>query len=341
VKCECWSCRGADHGRTLSVDVAGDYDTLPDGAGATGPLIPVTFTPTFSIIVPTLHRPARLADCLRSLAALSYPKHGFEIVIVDDGSSPITEKQVADVARESGVVTQYLSRARGGPAKARNAGARAAGGRYLAFTDDDCVVSPEWLTHLERGLEADENAIVGGQTLNGLPDVLCSTASQLLIDYLYDYFHVELTGARFFTTNNLAVTAERFAESGGFDESFPLAAGEDREFCERWQREGGRLAYAEGAVVHHRHLLNLWRFLRQHFNYGRGAHFLHRSRVRDAGTGGLAARPRVEPLSFYVRLVAYPFTRGLRWRSVPLSGLMALSQTAYAAGYVLQRLSLL
>jgi GT2 family glycosyltransferase len=294
----------------------------------------VSFTPAFSIVIPTLHRPARLADCLRSLTALNYPRDRFEVVVVDDGASPVTEKQVADVARDSGIATQYVARTRVGPARARNAGARVAHGRFLAFTDDDCVVSPDWLTHLEQGLVADGTAIVGGQTLNGLPDVVCSTASQFLIDYLYGYFHVELTGARFFTTNNLAVTAERFAHSGGFDESFPLAAGEDREFCERWQREGGRLIYAERAVIHHLHLLNLWRFTRQHVNYGRGAHFLQQSR-----TGGFGAtRLRLEPLSFYVRLVTYPFTRETAWRAVPLSGLMVVSQFAYAAGYLYQRL---
>ena len=39
---------------------------------------------------------------------------------------------------------------------------------------------------------------------------------------------------RFLPSNNLAVSAKRFHEAGGFDAGFPLAGGEDREFCRRW-----------------------------------------------------------------------------------------------------------
>jgi hypothetical protein len=79
----------------------------------------------------------------------------------------------------------------------------------------------------------------------------------------------------------------------------------------------------------------LRRFVNQHFNYGRGADFLHRTRARYDGAG---RRPKLEPPSFYLNLVRYPFTRRLRGRALPLVGLMALSQIAYGAGYFFERL---
>jgi glycosyltransferase involved in cell wall biosynthesis len=296
--------------------------------------------PTFSIIVPTFYRPEHLARCLRALQTLNYPKAAYEIIVVDDASWGRTAGQVNELSTEGGPPIRYLAQRRGGPAKARNAGARAAAGRYLAFTDDDCEPSPSWLEALERPLRADGRKLVGGLTANALANLNCSKASQLLIDYLYDYYQVEKTGNRFFTTNNIACDAGVFRELGGFDETFPLAAGEDREFCERFQRRGGSMVFAEDAKVMHWHDLNLRRFAKQHFNYGRGADFLHRSRWAAMQASGNVVhpwRPKLERPSFYVNLVLYPFKRERGVAAWRLAALMGMSQMAYASGYVYQR----
>jgi glycosyltransferase involved in cell wall biosynthesis len=287
----------------------------------------------FSVIVPTYDRPAQLSRCLRALADLEYPREAFEVVVVDDGAAPGTQRIVETFSGE--LTVHLLSQPREGPASARNQGAARARGVYLAFTDDDCVPAPDWLRRLECCFTSHPTAAVGGVTINAIPAVHYSTASQLLIDYLYEYYKAEVTGARFFTSNNLALHAQGFREVGGFDESFPLPAAEDREFCERWQRSGRQLHYAEDVVVYHAHNLTLTSFVTQHFNYGRGADFLHRCRARYDGAGG---RPKLEPLSFYFNLVRYPLTQRRRGRALPLVGLMALSQAAYGAGYFYERL---
>ena len=288
----------------------------------------------FTIVVPTHGRPAALGRCLRSLTQLEFPHSTYEVIVVDDGEMLSSGDQDALRSAAGEVSLSIVSQARCGPATARNAGARLARGRYLAFTDDDCTPARDWLTCLARQLAAHPGALVGGATLNALPAVAFSTASQLLIDYLYDYYHVEMTGARFFTTNNMAMEADAFRTLGGFDGSFPLAAGEDREFCERWQRSGRPLIYAPDAQVAHAHELGLPGFVRQHFNYGRGADFLHRSRARAAHH---LRRPRLEPLSFYLNLVRYPLGRARLRQAMPLAALMCVSQAAYGVGYALQR----
>ena len=265
---------------------------------------------------------------------LDFPRSRYEVVVVNDGASAETEQSVAARAAASDLQVRCVSQPQAGPALARNAGAAVARGRFLAFTDDDCIPTADWLRRLEHRLTAHRSVIVGGRTLNALPTLLCSTASQMLIDYLYEHHQFSETSARFFTTNNMAMDARDFRESGGFNVTFPLAAAEDREFCERWQRLGGTLVYAEDALVKHEHRLSLWRYVRQHFNYGRGADFLRRSRAQlDAP----AWRPKVEPLSFYVKLVTYPFGRVTGLRAVALSLLLFVSQTAYVAGYLFQR----
>src|SRR5581483_8385630 len=96
-----------------------------------------------------------------------------------------------------------------------------------------------------------------------------------------------------------------FRALGGFDASFPMAAAEDRELCERWQSRGGCLVYADEAVVYHAHRLTLARYARQHFGYGRGAVHLHRARHKQG-----ESQPRLEPMRFYRDLVHYPIARG-------------------------------
>jgi GT2 family glycosyltransferase len=76
-----------------------------------------------------------------------------------------------------------------------------------------------------------------------LPDNPFSTASQLLIDYLYEYYNIDSPQSLFFASNNFAVARKLFNQVGQFDLNFPLAAGEDREFCDRWLFHGYSLYY--------------------------------------------------------------------------------------------------
>jgi GT2 family glycosyltransferase len=202
----------------------------------------------------------------------------------------------------------------------------------VIVVDDDCMPEAGWLRALaaRAGPEADQ--VLGGRTVNALADNSYSSATQLLLDYLYEW-HAEHGGAAFFASNNLAVPTALFRAHGGFDVRFPLAAGEDREFCHRWARAGGRLVYAPDAVVRHGHHLTLASFWRQHVNYGRGALRFHRLRARLDGGRGAGT-----PLSFYLRLVAYPMGRARGGRWLTLTALLSLAQIATAAGYWRERL---
>ena len=131
-----------------------------------------------------------------------------------------------------------------GPASARNTGARLARGRFLAFTDDDCMRTPIGCARSTGGRRRVGTLAIGGHTVNVLTDSVYSEASQGIIDYLYEYFG-EHPPRRFFTSNNLVVPREDFVEIGGFDDTFALAAAEDRDFCERWL-DAGKISSARG-----------------------------------------------------------------------------------------------
>lgn len=287
--------------------------------------------PSFSVIVPTYNRPQRLSECLGALAKLDYHRDRVEIIVVDDGSE-IDLSSV--VARErGGIEIQLLRQENQGPAAARNHGAQVARGDFLAFTDDDCAPLADWLISFALQFGKTPNALVGGQTINALEDNPYSTASQQLIDYLYNYYNGEGKSITFFASNNIALPRHLFEALGGFDISFPLAAAEDREFCDRWLHQGHMMAYMPQARIYHSHGLSLQSFWKQHFGYGRGAYCFHQTRAKRN-----AAPMEVEPLSFYRNLLRYPLTHSTQHSGYLLSSLLFLSQFATTAGFFKERL---
>ena len=221
-----------------------------------------------------------------------------------------------------------LRQARGGPALARNLGAAAARGRFLAFTDDDCAPTTDWLDRLAERLNGAAGHVVGGRTVNALADNVFSAASQTLLAYLYEYYSSGPDRMWFFASSNLALDAEGFRAVGGFDPGYPHAAAEDRDLCDRLRDTGYRMSYAPEAVVHHRHALTPASFWSQHYRYGCGAGRFWKIRRERSGEG-----VSVEPPGFYTGLLRSPFRQGVR-RPLAVAALLVVSQIANAAGFL-------
>lgn len=289
--------------------------------------------PLFSIIIPTFNRAEQLRNCLSAIAALDFPTDNVEVIVVDDGSK-LPPDAIVNIFRKSMKIS-LLSQPNAGPAAARNNGAEHATGQFLVFTDDDCAPATDWLTQIDRQIKSTPHALIGGKSINAIPDNIFSETSQLLIDYLYNYFESTNHDGRFFTSNNLVVPANLFHELGGFDSDFPLAAGEDRAFCERWTANGWQSVYLPDAIIYHFHELDVAGFWRQHFNYGCGVRQLRQNRQRrDAET------PSLQPLSFYVNLLIYPLRRDRSFRAFASVLLMLIAQIATAAGYFFSKKSM-
>ncbi len=269
---------------------------------------------TWSVVVPSYNRPDELRRCLTALQQLRHDG-GVEIVVVDDGGERPAAPVVASVPGE--IEVRVIRQANHGPAAARNTGARAARGEWLAFTDDDCRPEPQWLSDLQAGLAQNPTALVGGRTVNALPRNQWAEATQMLVDQV-----IADTDGGFLPTCNLAVRRDLFLESGGYDEDFPTAAGEDRAFCDAWRSRGGRIILLDGAVVRHEHHLSAASFWRQHANYGAAARQVHR---RPGGS-------KPWSLGSYVTLLSQPFRSQPIPSAVTMSARLLLSQVATGWG---------
>ena len=262
-------------------------------------MISVTTTmtpPLVSIVIPTYARPERLRECLAALARQTLPADTFEIVVVDDGS-PQPVVPPADTAA-AGPAIRGIRQPHAGPSAARNRGVAEARGELIAFTDDDCLPTPDWLELLVTAHRQSPDTLVGGITFNGLTDDVFATTSQMIIDLVYDHFNTDESSAYFLTSNNILCSRAAYSDLGGFDTSFPRAGAEDRDFCDRWRASGRLLQLVPAARIEHRHAQNLQQFLGLHYRYGRGA-YLYQAKRRLRGSGTMS-----HDINFHRRLLS-------------------------------------
>jgi glycosyltransferase involved in cell wall biosynthesis len=293
--------------------------------------------PAFSVVIPTYNRWRQLGQCLEAVLQLQAPAGGFEVVVVDDGSDDDSQGVLQAWCQqfaERGIDLLAVRQPNAGPAAARNRGASLAGGRWLAFTDDDCLVEPGWLWELERVFTHQPESLVGGSILNLLADNPFACASQDLLDYLYAAGLDGRFSLPFFGSANLALSAEGFARLGGFDHHYTRAASEDREICDRWLRQGGCLRYVPAARIWHAHPMGFREFWRQHLAYGRGAFQFHRARSHRQ-----RMRLRIEPIHFYAGLLIQPLQQGLSRQGLHRCLLLMMSQVAALLGFLLEAMA--
>jgi GT2 family glycosyltransferase len=281
--------------------------------------------PYISVVIPTYNRVTALYNCLTAVSRMNYPEERLETIVVNDGGW-LPVGQIMENFSER-IRLQIVSQKNKGPASARNRGARIAEGEYIAFTDDDCLPDTNWLRCLADRFEKTPGSAVGGKTRNILDDNSFSCASQIIVDFLYRYYNRDPV-VRFLASNNLAVPAKAFRSVHGFNADMDLAAGEDREFCDRWRNHGFSLVYAPEALVHHRHELSLVSYWKQHYNYGKGAWCYRKIQAKRNGKKIAQERP-----SFYSNLL-FGSSRHLKdLQRLRIFVLIVFSQIATTIGF--------
>ena len=107
--------------------------------------------PLVSAVIPVYNGEKYVAEAIQSVLGQTYPN--LECLVIDDGSRDATP----EIAKGFGNQVRYIRRENGGVASARNAGAEAAHGEYLAFLDADDVWLPEKTELQMREFAADRD----------------------------------------------------------------------------------------------------------------------------------------------------------------------------------------
>ncbi|MFF3454852.1 glycosyltransferase [Streptomyces sp. NPDC002730] len=238
-----------------------------------------------TVVVATRERADQLARALDSLLAQDHPD--FEIVVVDN--APVTSATRDLVEHKYGERVRYVREPVPGLAVAHNRGIAAADGAVIAFTDDDVVADPHWLTALTAPFARDPG--LGCATGLILPARLRTPAQILLESHggfakgfaprQYDPAHppageplFPFTAGSFGSGANMAFRATVLREIGGFDPATgtgtPARGGDDLYAFVSVLAAGHRLRYTPDALVWHHHRESWQDLKNQAYGYGAG-----------------------------------------------------------------------
>ncbi len=212
-----------------------------------------------SIIVAVRNGQATIRDCVSSILALRFPREHFEVICVDNGSTDATPQ----ILTEFGASIRVRQAERLGAGAARNEGIGIAAGKWVAFTDADCTVHPDWLEELVRPLRASEADAVGGRIL-ARPN---AGIIEKFGEVVHDHERAIHCWPPYLITMNLAVPLAVLRKNGGFDERWLRS--QDSEMSFRLASAGYRFAYNANAIVYHRNRSTLAELWREGFLHGR------------------------------------------------------------------------
>jgi glycosyltransferase involved in cell wall biosynthesis len=101
---------------------------------------------TFSVIIAARNEEQKITRCLEAIAGQNYPADLFEVIIVNDHSTDLTEKVVGDFIAQHPLLSVRLLDAVGeGKKRAITEGIHVATGRLILVTDADCQMSEGWI----------------------------------------------------------------------------------------------------------------------------------------------------------------------------------------------------
>lgn len=217
--------------------------------------------PRVSVIVPTFNRPERLAHTLQFLRQQTLPADQYELIIVDDGSTPpVNVSRVAGGPRTTLIrFDDILERC-----IARNVGAERARGEILVFLDDDLEVGPTFLESHLRAHEEWPGAMVAGAVI--LPP------GELSRPFVRFRQALEAGGApprrgvcdskTVGAAGNLSMARSQYLALGG--QATNLVGIEDVDFTHRHNATGRPTVYLPEAVaIHWDHALDLAPYYRR------------------------------------------------------------------------------
>lgn len=192
--------------------------------------------------------------------AQDYPD--YEVIVVDDGS---TDASAAAAKQFDVKVVEFGENQ--GCAAARNAGAEAAKGEYVAFIDSDCCAPPDWISKMVRYAEAEPDCVgVNGTYSSDLGGTFISEFA-----FKINRFKESKSPQHIETCNTSTFMGRRDAivRVGGFPRFFTksgveVRGREDAALASLLTADGaGRIRMASDVVVSH-HFRTTWLgFLRQ------------------------------------------------------------------------------
>jgi len=178
--------------------------------------------PLISVVIPAFNEEKFIRKTVESVlrSGALYPGP-IEIIVVDNNSTDAT----ARIARKSGARVVFESKNQ--IARARNAGAKAAQGKFLAFLDADTTIEGDILNKIAQHLSS--GAVIGGGAWV-VPD------SGWFGRLVFNLINISLSFKNMTIGPFLYCNRKDFEKVGGFDEAYYAA--EEFSLAKRLKEEG-------------------------------------------------------------------------------------------------------
>lgn len=221
-------------------------------------------------VVVASFRPGPVID--RCLAAILAQKgiEDFEVIVVDSSADGTAER----LQREFPTIDVIALAQQTPQSIARNIGIARTQARFIAITDQDCIVPADWVACLLARHQEGEYAAVGGAVSNGTPESVIGTAS-----YLIEFNEFLPTGTPRLVTMiphcNVCFRREVFTKTGPFRAVPPGA--EDRVFNFLLCCQGYQMLFDPTIVVDHLNRTSFSAFLQHQHLLGFGSAIARRT----------------------------------------------------------------
>lgn len=222
----------------------------------------------FSVVIPTYNRKDKLIKCLDALNMQTLSKSKFEVLVVDDASNDGTY----EVLKKHDVKVFRLKK-NSGRSVARNFGVSQAKGKYVVFTDSDCIVPNDWLQKIYSVYEKyDDAAGVGGGVIGKGTSIYARYETFLFSKYVKAnkvYVSSKRDEAPF-ALGNMSYDRSAFLDLGGFNETIPdFVSHEDADLKERFLKAKRKIYFCP-TFVEHAHQFGFVSFYNQSLQRGAG-----------------------------------------------------------------------
>lgn len=215
-----------------------------------------------SVIICTYNRAALLKRALGSILSANVPEGwSREVIIIDNASTDNTPNIVAETVSDFPSIVRYVLEPKQGLSFARNRGVNEAKGDVLVFTDDDVLVTQQWLVELCTPIACGHAVAACGKILPCEKIQIPTWLPQMSNVYfpplaLFDRGDDPIALDESPFGANMAFRGDVFRRYGLFRSDLgrrpdSLMSGEDTDFGNRLLRGGERIWYEPSAIVFH------------------------------------------------------------------------------------------
>ena len=184
-----------------------------------------------------------LKKCVGSLLNQTFPAEKYEIIIVDGPSTDGTADYVKSLLNRKSPKIRYLKVNLKNLSVVRNMGIEAANGQIIGFTDDDCIVSDNWIEIAVNQFRNDEK--ISGIMGKTVPE------HTIIRKTPFEIYHTrEFTDLESYATCNIFYKKSVLLEIEGFDKRFSFGR-EDTDLAMVLKEKGHFIVFNHELIVYH------------------------------------------------------------------------------------------